>query len=178
MTKTFNRTATNHVAFTDEEWGRIAAIAKGRVDRNAKRGRGREGAASLRAQEIGVAAEVAFGLAAGIAAADVWRAAASPAPTGGWHYTLDGTTVRVQGTDRPGHLVERVSQAKAEVYVLCYCKPEERTVSLIGWVPRDELVRARVDTRSGPGWTLTSYWVPSGDLLWMSRLWTVLAVAA
>lgn len=176
MTETQTRTGVNFVHLTDEEWARASAIAKNRVDRH--KGKGSKGAASLRAQEIGVAAEVAFGLAAGLDSDAVWASASADKRTPGWHYTMDGTTIRIQGTDRPGHLIERVEQAKAEVYVLAYVKPEELTVALLGWYPREELRRAETRTTSGPGWTLTSYWVRASDLLWMSRLWIVLEVAA
>lgn len=170
------RAGTNLIVLTDEEWARVTAVAKARMDRN--RGGGREGRASLAAQEIGVAAEVAFGLAAGMDPAAVWDAAASPSRTPGWHYVMDGTTIKVQGTDRPGHLIQRVSSARAEIYVLGYVKAAERSVSFLGWVPRHDIVNAERRTTTGPGWEITSYWVRANDLEWMSRLWRLLEVAA
>lgn len=155
--------------FDPGEWARIEAIALGRKSRN--RSRGAEGTTDVRGEIMGVAAEIALGLAAGLAPEQAWAAASSIQPNPGWHARINGRTVRVQGTDRPGHLIERKTRAKADAYVLAHVKPEDRTVNLVGWVDRPTLLASTVKTTRGRDWTITSYWVRLGDLHLMSRLW-------
>lgn len=164
-------------SFSDWEWARIEAIAAGRKARN-RGAKGREGATDTRGEVIGVAAEVALGLALGRSIDEVFRVVDTPAKSPGWHWTAGGLRLRVQGTDRPGHLIERVTRAKADAYVLAHVKPDTRTVNLVGWVDRPALVAAPRKTTTGPGWELTSYWVRLSDLDLMSRLWDRTMAAA